>query len=108
MIEERTKSNYKKKDKNIDSGFKLAGAIVEFIELQCHRCEYKWNYSGKNKFKATCPHCATSIAVQKFLQAEYEKRKEEEDRKRISELAKVLAEEIVQKIRKAEKEEEKE
>jgi hypothetical protein len=101
--QQKQPEQYKIRDKNIGgNGFSLAGATIEFVELQCHRCDYRWTYSGRNMYKATCPHCSTSIAVQKFLKVEYEKKKQEDDRRRFSELAKILADEIVQKLRNAE------
>ena len=34
------------------------------IKLQCKKCEKVWNYSGKNKYYATCPDCKTSVKIE--------------------------------------------
>src|ERR1700693_3344372 len=33
--------------------------------LTCSRCEYAWNYSGKNTYVATCPYCRTKLSISK-------------------------------------------
>ncbi len=33
--------------------------------LKCQRCDHIWNYKGKNKFVATCPHCRTYVTLSK-------------------------------------------
>ena len=35
------------------------------IPLKCQRCRHKWNYTGKNKYVATCPHCRTYVTLKK-------------------------------------------
>jgi hypothetical protein len=34
--------------------------------LVCHRCSWKWNYTGKNPYVATCPFCRTNISIRKY------------------------------------------
>jgi hypothetical protein len=36
------------------------------ISLVCHRCSWKWNYTGKNPYVATCPFCRTNISIRKY------------------------------------------
>lgn len=33
--------------------------------LRCHRCLHFWEYSGKNMYVATCPHCRTQLSIKK-------------------------------------------
>jgi hypothetical protein len=33
--------------------------------LRCHRCSHFWEYSGKNVYVATCPHCRTQLSIKK-------------------------------------------
>jgi Zn finger protein HypA/HybF involved in hydrogenase expression len=33
--------------------------------MKCHRCSHEWNYSGKNIYVATCPHCRTTLTIRK-------------------------------------------
>jgi len=33
--------------------------------LRCHRCSHFWEYSGKNMYVATCPHCRTQLSIKK-------------------------------------------
>lgn len=37
------------------------------VPLKCHRCRHKWNYKGKNKYVATCPHCRTYVTIKKCM-----------------------------------------
>ena len=41
--------------------------LTEHIILKCQRCGYSWNYQGKNKYVASCPHCRTSVMFPKEL-----------------------------------------
>ena len=31
--------------------------------LKCKRCKTVWDYKGKNKYYATCPHCLNKVRV---------------------------------------------
>jgi len=33
--------------------------------LRCKRCSHTWQYSGTNPYVATCPHCRTTVSIQK-------------------------------------------
>ena len=35
------------------------------IPLKCQRCHHKWQYKGRNKYVATCPHCRTYVTIKK-------------------------------------------
>lgn len=35
--------------------------------LKCQRCHHFWNYKGKNRYVATCPHCRTYVTIKKHL-----------------------------------------
>ena len=35
------------------------------IPLKCQRCSKVWNYTGKNEWVATCPHCRTFVRIKK-------------------------------------------
>ncbi len=30
------------------------------MKIKCSKCEYKWEYTGKMTFYATCPNCKKS------------------------------------------------
>jgi len=36
------------------------------MELKCNnkKCKYIWEYSGKNRFWATCPKCLRKVKVE--------------------------------------------
>lgn len=31
--------------------------------LKCGRCNYEWNFKGKDKYRASCPNCKTSVIL---------------------------------------------
>ena len=31
--------------------------------LKCNRCEYEWNFKGKDRYRADCPSCHTTIVL---------------------------------------------
>jgi DNA-directed RNA polymerase subunit RPC12/RpoP len=33
-------------------------------KVKCKKCNYEWNYKGKNPYYVTCPHCYTKVNVQ--------------------------------------------
>lgn len=33
--------------------------------LKCHRCGHFWPYKGNNPFVCSCPHCKTTVSVNK-------------------------------------------
>jgi DNA-directed RNA polymerase subunit RPC12/RpoP len=35
--------------------------------VKCHRCSYEWDFSGKNLYLATCPHCGTKVSIRKQI-----------------------------------------
>jgi hypothetical protein len=35
------------------------------IPIQCGRCDHTWNYRGKNEYVTSCPHCRTTVMIQK-------------------------------------------
>ena len=35
------------------------------MNLACQRCKHEWNYTGKNKYYAHCPHCKTTVSIKK-------------------------------------------
>ena len=37
------------------------------ILLQCQRCDHKWNYKGTNPYICTCPHCRSTVTVNRKL-----------------------------------------
>jgi len=37
------------------------------MKLTCQRCNHVWNYSGKNQYHATCPHCLIHVIITKKL-----------------------------------------
>ena len=36
------------------------------IPLKCHRCSQLWEYGGKNKYVASCPHRRISLPIRKL------------------------------------------
>ena len=36
---------------------------VNVTPIRCHRCKWQWDYTGKNEWYATCPHCRTYTSV---------------------------------------------
>jgi hypothetical protein len=44
--------------------------------LVCHRCSWKWNYTGKNPYVATCPFCRTNISIRKYKRLLEQSKKE--------------------------------
>jgi hypothetical protein len=48
------------------------------IPMACSRCKHAWNYSGRNRYYATCPHCRIYLKIEKqatTLSATIEKEK---------------------------------
>ena len=35
------------------------------IKLKCQRCTHTWMYTGNNNYNAKCPHCGTSVSINK-------------------------------------------
>lgn len=35
------------------------------IPIACHRCGHIWSYTGNNEYIASCPHCKTTLMIQK-------------------------------------------
>lgn len=35
------------------------------VRLRCQRCGHEWDYKGKNRYFATCPHCRIYVSVKK-------------------------------------------
>ncbi len=35
------------------------------MKLKCSKCKHAWNYKGKSKYYATCPHCYNKVKVKK-------------------------------------------
>ncbi len=37
------------------------------MKIKCSnkKCEYQWDYNGKNPFYACCPRCRSSINIEK-------------------------------------------
>lgn len=31
--------------------------------LACKRCGHVWDYHGKNDYRASCPHCLTTVRI---------------------------------------------
>jgi hypothetical protein len=46
--------------------------------LVCHRCSWKWNYTGKNPYVATCPFCRTNISIRKYKRLLRQAKKQDE------------------------------
>jgi hypothetical protein len=46
--------------------------------LVCHRCSWKWNYTGKNPYVATCPFCRTNISIRKYKRLLQQTKKQDE------------------------------
>jgi len=42
----------------LDKGHNIAS-----ITLNCQRCKYNWNYTGKAEWVTSCPRCKTSVMV---------------------------------------------
>ena len=42
---------------------------VNIKPLHCQRCSHKWEYSGKNPYFTLCPHCRTTVRIDKRLAA---------------------------------------
>jgi len=34
-----------------------------FMELNCQRCNYTWDYQGESDYYATCPNCKSSVKI---------------------------------------------
>jgi hypothetical protein len=39
--------------------------LTQQIKLICQRCQHEWNYKGKNCYVTSCPHCRTTVTVNK-------------------------------------------
>ena len=35
------------------------------MKLKCQRCEYIWEYKGKNDYFASCPSCLIHVRIKK-------------------------------------------
>ena len=41
--------------------------LIRVIPVQCHRCFYNWNYTGKTKSnRVSCPNCRTTVTFYKL------------------------------------------
>jgi len=38
-------------------------SLYRLLKLNCQRCGYGWNYSGKSKYYATCPKCLIHVSI---------------------------------------------
>ncbi len=39
------------------------------MKLKCKKCEYAWDYGGKNPYYATCPRCLRKVKVDEKTKA---------------------------------------
>jgi hypothetical protein len=44
---------------------KQINEIKKGITLLCQRCEHRWIYNGTNPYICSCPHCRTTVTVNK-------------------------------------------
>jgi hypothetical protein len=38
---------------------------IRVIPMVCGRCGWAWDYSGCNRYYATCPHCRIHLRIEK-------------------------------------------
>jgi len=36
------------------------------VNIECHKCNYRWDYKGKGEYWISCPRCRTNINIKKL------------------------------------------
>lgn len=46
------------------------------MEVTCHHCEHKWDYTGERKYRTCCPDCGYQTYLNKDKEIPSKKKKQ--------------------------------